>query len=125
MVAFLDTRWSVEVKRTVLYKSKNTLNSKQGFTLNKSLLSRELGRPSAVQGFLHTYFLCTIWLVLYDKSQYYVFHFPEFLHSYQHHNIGLAKDCRVGLHWHFCCSCPISRPRPFLVFSSKIAGIVF
>ena len=32
---------------------------------------------------------------------------------------GLAKDCRVGLRWHFCCGCPISKPRPVLDSSSK------
>ena len=32
---------------------------------------------------------------------------------------GLAMDCRVGLRWHFCCGCPISKPRPVLDFSSK------
>ena len=37
---------------------------------------------------------------------------------------GLAKDCRVGLRWHLCCCCPISKPRPFLGFSQKI-GVGF
>ena len=32
---------------------------------------------------------------------------------------GLVIDCRVGLHWHFCCGCPNSKPRPVLDFSSK------
>ena len=38
---------------------------------------------------------------------------------------GLAKDCRVGLRWHFRCGCPISKPRPVLDFSSKKSGVVF
>ena len=34
-------------------------------------------------------------------------------------------DCRLGLHWHFRCGCPISKPRPVLDFSSKKSGVVF
>ena len=38
---------------------------------------------------------------------------------------GLAMDYRVGLRWHFHCGCPISKPRPFLDFSSKKSGVIF
>ena len=37
----------------------------------------------------------------------------------------LAKDCRVGLRWHVCCGCPISKLRPVLGFSSKNHGSFF
>ena len=37
----------------------------------------------------------------------------------------LAMDCRVGIHWHFRCGCPNSKPRPVLDFSSKKSGFVF
>ena len=32
---------------------------------------------------------------------------------------GLAKDCRLGVHHHFCCQYQISNPRPMLDSSSK------
>ena len=38
---------------------------------------------------------------------------------------GLTMDCRVSLRWHFCCGCPISKPRPVLGFSSNKSGVVF
>ena len=46
-------------------------------------------------------------------------------HHWMHLTARLAMDCRVGLRWHFCCGCPISKPRPDLGFSSKKSGVIF
>ena len=43
----------------------------------------------------------------------------------QYHTAGLARDCRVGIRWHFRYGCPISKPRSVLDFSSKKSGVVF
>ena len=52
-------------------------------------------------------------------------HFILHMMCYTCDTAGLVMNCRVGLRWHFCCGCPISKPRLILDFSSKKSGVVF
>ena len=50
---------------------------------------------------------------------------PIYILIFCNSTAGLAMDWRVGLRWHFCCSCPNSKPRPVFDFSSKNQGSFF
>ena len=50
---------------------------------------------------------------------------PYFFFAHHLSTAGLAKDCRVGLGWHFRCGCSNPKPRPLLDFSSKNQGSFF